>query len=320
MRTVRVAGSILMLSAALVAQAPTPPDVAKHKAEIAKLSWLVGSWEGDAWTQHRREERAKSREEPENAQGDEDETRRPRLAHIHHPFLPFPSRRLSTTLTMGMTAKPVRPAFLDAARTGALVVDGATVIGEEVPADVADAIQAALRRDRSVAVETSRGRAFLQVFNPPLRLIVIGAVHIAQALAPMAALSGYHVTVIDPRRAFATDSRFPEVAMTTDWPDEAMAALAPDRRTAVVALTHDPKIDDPGLDAALKSEAFYIAALGSRRTHAGRLERLKALGHDDAALARIHGPAGLDIGAVSPAEIAISVMAEMTRALRAPST
>jgi xanthine dehydrogenase accessory factor len=196
-----------------------------------------------------------------------------------------------------------------------LVVDGRTVIGT-TPPDVLEAIEAALRRDQSTAVDTSLGRAFLQVFNPPLRLIVIGAVHIAQALAPMAALAGYHVTVIDPRRAFATDSRFPEVEMTLDWPDDAMTALVPDRRTAVVALTHDPKIDDPGLDVALKSEAFYIAALGSRRTHAGRLERLRALGHDPATLARIHGPAGLDIGAVSPAEIAISVMAEMTRALR----
>jgi xanthine dehydrogenase accessory factor len=200
----------------------------------------------------------------------------------------------------------------------ALVVDGETAIGA-TPPDVAEAVESVLRHDQSTTVDTSRGRAFLQVFNPPLRLIVIGAVHIAQALAPMASLAGYHVTVIDPRRAFATDSRFPDVAVTLDWPDEAMEALAPDRRTAVVALTHDPKLDDPGLDVALKSEAFYIAALGSRRTHAGRLERLKALGHDEATLARIHGPAGLDIGAVSPAEIAISVMAEMTRALRLPA-
>jgi xanthine dehydrogenase accessory factor len=197
----------------------------------------------------------------------------------------------------------------------ALVVDGAATQGE-VPSDVAEAVATALRRDQSAAVDTSRGRAFLQVFNPALRLVVIGAVHIAQALVPMASLAGYQVAVIDPRRAFATDSRFPDVAMSGDWPDEAMTALAPDRRTAVVALTHDPKLDDPGLDVALRSEAFYIAALGSRRTHAGRLERLKELGHDDAALARIHGPAGLEIGAVSPAEIAISVLAEMTRALR----
>jgi xanthine dehydrogenase accessory factor len=200
----------------------------------------------------------------------------------------------------------------------ALVVDGRADIGA-TPPDVADAVEEALRRDRSAAVETSRGSTFLQVFNPPLRLIVVGAVHIAQALAPMASLAGYHVTVVDPRRAFATDSRFPDVAVTRDWPDEAMAALAPDRRTAVVALTHDPKLDDPGLDVALRSEAFYVAALGSRRTHAGRLERLRALGHDGATLARIHGPAGLDIGAVSPAEIAVSVMAEMTRALRQPA-
>ena len=186
----------------------------------------------------------------------------------------------------------------------------------EVPADVAEAVATRPAARPVVAAETSRGRAFLQVFNPPLRLIVIGAVHIAQALAPMASLAGYQVTVVDPRRAFATDSRFPDVAMTQDWPDEAMEALAPDRRTAVVALTHDPKLDDPGLDVALRSEAFYIAALGSRRTHAGRLERLRELGHDAATLARIHGPAGLDIGAVSPAEIAVSVMAEMTRALR----
>ena len=199
----------------------------------------------------------------------------------------------------------------------ALVVDDRATLGE-VPADVAAAVETALRRDQSASTETSRGRTFLQVFNPPLRLIVIGAVHIAQALAPIASLAGYHVTVVDPRRAFATDSRFPDVAMSSEWPDEAMTALAPDRRTAVVALTHDPKLDDPGLDVALRSEAFYIAALGSRRTHAGRLERLGELGHDAAALARIHGPAGLDIGAVSPAEIAIAVMAELTRALRQP--
>jgi xanthine dehydrogenase accessory factor len=203
-------------------------------------------------------------------------------------------------------------------RGEALMVDGRAEIGA-VPPDVAEAVEDALRRDRSATVETSRGATFLQVFNPPLRLIVVGAVHIAQALAPMASLAGYHVTVIDPRRAFATDSRFPDVAMTRDWPDEALGALAPDRRTAVVTLTHDPKLDDPALDVALRGEAFYVAALGSKRTHAGRLERLKELGHGEAALARIHGPAGLEIGAVSPAEIAVSVMAEMTRALRRPA-
>ncbi len=178
------------------------------------------------------------------------------------------------------------------------------------------AVEAALRRDTSEMVETDSGPVFLQVFNPPLRLAIVGAVHIAQSLAPMAALAGYAVTVIDPRRAFASDARFPDVTLVNEWPDEALQAMAPDRRTAVVTLTHDPKIDDPGLDAALGSEAFYVAALGSRRTHAGRVARLKELGHDDAAIGRIHGPAGLDIGAVSPAEIAISVLAQMTAVLR----
>jgi xanthine dehydrogenase accessory factor len=133
---------------------------------------------------------------------------------------------------------------------------------------------------------------------------------------PMASLTGYDVTVVDPRRAFASDARFPGVDVRQDWPDEALEELKPDARTAVVTLTHDPKLDDPALDLALRSEAFYIAALGSKRTHAARLERLRELGHDATTLERIYGPAGLSIGAVSPAEIALSVMAEMTRVLR----
>ncbi len=180
----------------------------------------------------------------------------------------------------------------------------------------ASAVEEALRFDRGLSVDTEDGMLFVQPFNPPLRLIVVGAVHIAQMLVPMAGLSGYEATVVDPRRAFANDRRFPEVAISQEWPDEALEALAIDARTAVVTLTHDPKLDDPALDVALRSNAFYIAALGSRRTHAARLERLKALGHDDEALGRLHGPAGIAIGAVSPAEIAISVMAEMTAVLR----
>jgi xanthine dehydrogenase accessory factor len=176
----------------------------------------------------------------------------------------------------------------------------------------------ALRTDESGIAEAAGKRFFVQVHNPPLRLLVVGAVHIAQALAPMAALAGYGVTVIDPRRAFATDARFPAVAMSSAWPDDAMADLKPDRRTAVVTLTHDPKLDDPALEAALKSEAFYIGALGSRKTHASRLGRLKALGFDDAALARIHGPVGLSINAESPAEIAIAIMAQITAVRRQP--
>ncbi len=199
----------------------------------------------------------------------------------------------------------------------ALVVDGAVVCGA-VPPDLMPEVDAAHRADRSKTVETPNGDVFLQVFNPPLRLAIVGAVHIAQALAPIASLAGYAVTIIDPRGAFATEARFPDVSLIDDWPDDAMEAFAPDRRSAVVTLTHDPKLDDPALDVALRSEAFYIAALGSRRTHAGRILRLQELGHGDQAIARIHGPAGLDIGAVSPAEIAISVMAEMTRVLRQP--
>lgn len=199
----------------------------------------------------------------------------------------------------------------------ALVVDGEIVEGHLSPALLAE-VDTAHGSDRSKSIETAEGPVFLQVFNPPLRLAVVGAVHIAQALAPIAALAGYTVTVIDPRGAFATEARFPGVTLVDDWPDDAMTAFAPDRRSAVVTLTHDPKLDDPALDVALRSDAFYIAALGSRRTHAGRVERLQALGHDEAAIARIHGPAGLAIGAVSPAEIAISVLAEMTRALRQP--
>ena len=197
-----------------------------------------------------------------------------------------------------------------------LVVDGAVAAGAPIDATIVEAVDKAHRQDRSVTIDEAGERYFLQIFNPPLRLIVVGAVHIAQALVPVAAITGYAVTVVDPRRGFASDARFPDVTLVSEWPDEAMEALAPDRRTAVVTLTHDPKLDDPALDIALRSEAFYIAALGSRRTHAGRIERLKALGHRDGVIAKIFGPAGLDIGAVSPAEIAISIMAEMTAALR----
>jgi xanthine dehydrogenase accessory factor len=200
----------------------------------------------------------------------------------------------------------------------ALVVDGQAVLGE-APDTVRDAIAEALRRDKGATVQTDDGPLFIQVFNPPLRLMVIGAVHIAQSLVPIASLAGYDVTVIDPRRAFASDARFPGVSVRQDWPDEALEEMRPDARTAVVTLTHDPKLDDPALDVALRSDAFYIAALGSRRTHAARLERLGALGHDAPTLGRIHGPAGLAIGAVSPAEVAIAVMAEMTRVLRQPA-
>jgi xanthine dehydrogenase accessory factor len=182
--------------------------------------------------------------------------------------------------------------------------------------DALGRIRRALDADESGMLELDGKRFFLQVQNPSLRLIVIGAVHIAQSLAPMAALAGYAVTIIDPRRAFATDARFPDVKLIGEWPDEAMATMKLDRRTAVVTLTHDPKLDDPALQTALKADVFYIGALGSRKTHAARLGRLKAAGFGEADCARIHGPVGLDIGALSPAEIAIAILAQVTAVLR----
>ena len=199
-------------------------------------------------------------------------------------------------------------------------IEGGSAAGPvRVDETVLAAADAARRDDRSRTIETGDGRRlFLHVFNPPLRLLVVGAVHIAQSLAPIASLAGYAVTVIDPRGSFATSDRFPDVAMTDDWPDEALAALKPDARTAVVTLTHDPKLDDPALHSALRSGCFYIGSLGSRRTHASRVERLKQAGFDEAQIARIHGPIGLDIGASSPAEIALAIMGEITAALRRP--
>jgi xanthine dehydrogenase accessory factor len=181
--------------------------------------------------------------------------------------------------------------------------------------DVLAAARAALSADESGVHDVAGGQVFVHVYNPALRLIVVGAVHIAQPLARMAAIAGYDVSIVDPRASFATTDRFPGVTLVDEWPDEAMQALAPDRRTAVVTLTHDPKLDDPALDVALKTDAFYIGALGSRRTHAKRVDRLKELGHGDGAIARIRGPVGLNIGAVSPAEIAVSILGEITQVL-----
>lgn len=196
--------------------------------------------------------------------------------------------------------------------------------GDDAPPALVAAARRALELGVSGATTVGEGGAarawFLQVHDAPLRLVVVGAVHTAQALAQMAALAGYEVVVVDPREAFANEARFPGVRRSTEWPDDALAALAPDHRTAVVTLTHDPKLDDPALVAALRSDAFYVGCLGSRRTHAARLERLRdAHGLDDAALARLHGPVGLAIGARSPAEIAVSIVAEMTQVLRAPA-
>jgi xanthine dehydrogenase accessory factor len=187
-------------------------------------------------------------------------------------------------------------------------------------ATVVEAARQAMRDDRSTTVQTAEGEVFLQVFNPPLRMVIVGAVHIAQPLSRMAAVAGYDVTVVDPRGSFASEDRFPGVTLIAEWPDEAMPGLDLDRRTAVVTLTHDPKIDDPGLHVALKSDAFYIGALGSRRTHAGRIERLREAGFNDAEIGRIHGPVGLSLGAVSPAEIAVSILGQITGVLHEKET
>jgi xanthine dehydrogenase accessory factor len=152
---------------------------------------------------------------------------------------------------------------------------------------------------------------FMHAYNPPLRLVIVGAVHIAQALVQFSTACGYATTVVDPRRSFASDERFPNVTISGAWPDEAMDEFKPDSRTAVVTLTHDPKLDDPALDRALKSEAFYIGALGSRRTHAARLKRLRELGHTDEEMTRIRGPVGLNIEAVTAPEIAASIISEI---------
>jgi xanthine dehydrogenase accessory factor len=181
---------------------------------------------------------------------------------------------------------------------------------------LAEAAAAALRADRS----GFEGRWFLGVHNPPLRLAVVGAVHIAQALVPMARIAGYDVLVIDPREAFASPERFPDTRLSHDWADAALATFGLDARTALVCLTHDPKLDDPALAAALAADPFYIGALGSTRTHAKRLDRLAAAGHPREALARIHAPIGLPIGAASPAEIAVAILAQMTERLRRPET
>jgi xanthine dehydrogenase accessory factor len=210
----------------------------------------------------------------------------------------------------------------NARRSAVVVTDVAS--GEQrlvKAADVAkdplkDLLEKHLRSGKSGMEETAQGRVFLTVHVPAMRLVITGAVHISQALAPIAAMLGYDVTIVDPRTAFASPERFPDVKVLAEWPDTALPPLGVDRYTAFVALTHDPKIDDPALLHALRRECFYIGALGSRKTHGRRVERLKGQGLADADLARIHAPIGLDIGAVSPAEIAVAIMGEITASLR----
>jgi xanthine dehydrogenase accessory factor len=181
---------------------------------------------------------------------------------------------------------------------------------------LAEGLESALRSGKSGMIEHQARQYFLTVQVPSVRLVMIGAVHISQALAPIAKIAGFDGEIIDPRTAFATPERFPDVPVHAVWPDEALDRAPLDRYTAIALLTHDPKIDDVALERALKAECFYIGALGSRKTHAKRIERMRAQGFGEAALARIHAPIGLDIGAVSPAEIAVSIVGEIVAALR----
>jgi len=171
---------------------------------------------------------------------------------------------------------------------------------------------------KSANVEAGGKKLFLNVYAPTAKLVIVGAVHISQALAPLARSLGYDVTVVDPRTAFASPERFPDIPLVAEWPDTALPPLNVDHYTAFVAVTHDPKIDDPALLHAFERDCFYIGALGSRKTHAKRGDRLRAQGAKDSDIARIHAPIGLAIGAVSPSEIAVSIMAEITAVLRLP--
>jgi xanthine dehydrogenase accessory factor len=213
-------------------------------------------------------------------------------------------------------------ADIRARRPAALVTELATGArrlvhdAAEAGPELAAALAQAFRSDKSRLVSTPDGEAFIDVFNPPLKLIVLGAVHIAQSLLHLARGLGFDVTIVDPREAFTADARFAGAKLCRDWPDEALPKLGIDGRTALVALTHDPKLDDPALIEALRSGALYVGALGSKKTHAGRVERLLAAGVPAEAIERIHAPIGLDIGAEGPAEIALSIIAQIVATKR----
>ena len=222
--------------------------------------------------------------------------------------------------TIRVLVQPVGPALPEDVLARLVEARGARVAAALVsPPDAMPRLETSghedrMRMDRSGFAEDAA--TFVHVHNPPLRLIVVGAVHIAQALVPMAQAVGYDPVVIDPRSAFASAARFPGTELLDDWPDDAVRSLGLDARTALLLLTHDPKLDDPALTEALRSDVFYIGALGSKRTHAARLDRMRAAGFSQDDTARIHGPVGLDIGAAGPAEIALSILAQMTQVLR----
>jgi xanthine dehydrogenase accessory factor len=224
--------------------------------------------------------------------------------------------KLETLTELNAERAARRPVVLitDTATGEQRLVKAAGVAADPLHAELARQ----LRMGKSGMIEVSGKQLFLNVYAPTARLVIIGAVHISQALVPIARSLGYDVTVVDPRTAFASPERFPDVPLIAEWPDVALPPLNIDRYTAFVALTHDPKIDDPALLHAFKKDCFYIGALGSRKTHGKRGERLRAQGATDADIAKIHAPIGLSIGAVSPAEIAVSIMAQITAQLRLP--
>jgi xanthine dehydrogenase accessory factor len=217
-----------------------------------------------------------------------------------------------TTLNTERDSRRAAIVVTDVASGKQRLIKSADIAKDPLRAELAER----LRSGKSGMAETAEGRVFLTVYVPAPQLVITGAVHISQALAPIGKLLGYDVTIVDPRTAFASAERFPDVKVIAEWPDTALPPLNVDRYTAFVALTHDPKIDDPALLHALSRDCFYIGALGSRKTHARRVERLKQAGLSDAAVARIHAPIGLDIGAVSPSEIAVAIMAQITERLR----
>lgn len=224
--------------------------------------------------------------------------------------------KLATLAEINRERAARRPVIVvtDIANGEQRIVKAADLAGDPLHAE----LDRHLRMGKSGTVEIGGRKLFLNVYAPTARLVIVGAVHISQALAPLARSLGYDVTVVDPRTAFASPERFPDVPLIAEWPDVALPPLDVDRYTAFVALTHDPKIDDPALLHALGRDCFYIGALGSPKTHERRTERLKAQGASDAGLARIHAPIGLEIGAISPSEIAVAIMAEITAQLRLP--
>lgn len=228
-------------------------------------------------------------------------------------------KALFDRLRAAKTARRPVTVVTDLATGAQLLIDGQERVGDtlDISAAALDAeVSAAGGQEKGRVAEVDGRRLFIHPHMPPKRMLIIGAVHITQALAPMARMTGYDVFIVDPRTAWATPERFPGFTLDHRWPDEVMEDMPPDASTAIVALTHDPKIDDPGLEVALKSDAFYIGALGSRKTHAKRVARLQEAGLTEAEISRIHAPIGLDIGAVSQAEIAVAVLAQVTLALR----